>query len=205
MKHTKIAILLLVNFFCITVSFAQDEMPSTVPVGARQKISEIRPKISQIKSNISLVKRSASDIKKSINEIVKKDSNITLLESDNKLKVLLSSDILFDFDKYEIKPEAKITLGNVAKIISNFMNSKIVLEGHTDSKGGDDYNLNLSIQRADSVKNWFVSNANLSNTFESNGYGETRPVAKNTLPDGKDNPKGREKNRRVEIVINKTE
>ncbi len=79
-----------------------------------------------------------------------------------------------------------------------------MISGHTDSKGSEEYNQKLSEKRAESVKKWLIENAGVNpKIIEISGYGESRPVAPNTNPDGSDNPEGRQKNRRVEIVIKK--
>jgi outer membrane protein OmpA-like peptidoglycan-associated protein len=78
----------------------------------------------------------------------------------------------------------------------------VLVEGHTDAKGNEAYNQSLSERRAASVRDWLVKNAALSKSrFSTRGYGKTRPVADNTKSDGSDDPKGRERNRRVEIVV----
>jgi outer membrane protein OmpA-like peptidoglycan-associated protein len=188
-----------------TVLKAEDlDVPTTVPPDAKPNISQISEKTSNIEGKISAIARNSSEVKKEVSEIAKKDSNIKLIESENKIRLLLSSDILFDFDKYEIKREALETLKHVNEIISKFQDSKIILEGHTDAIGNDNYNYELSVKRAKSVRNWFVQNGSVSPAnLECVGHGETQPVEENSLPDGKDNPVGRQKNRRVEIVINK--
>lgn len=194
-----LAVLILLN----TVLIAEDmEVPTTIPPDAKPKVEQIAESISNIETNISAIERNSTEVKKLVNEIVKKDSNIKLIESENRLRLLLSNDILFDFDKYEIKSEALETLKNVNEIISKFQDSKIIFEGHTDAIGDDNYNYELSVNRAKSVRNWFVQNGRVSPAnLECIGHGETQPVAENSLPDGQDNPAGRQKNRRVEIVI----
>ena len=77
------------------------------------------------------------------------------------------------------------------------------VEGHTDAKGDDAYNQRLSDRRADSVRQWLARQRLGSLKFSAKGFGETQPVAPNTKPDGADDPDGRQKNRRVEIVIGK--
>ena len=78
------------------------------------------------------------------------------------------------------------------------------IEGHTDSKGNDAYNQKLSERRAASVKTWFTDKEGLGKVqFATQGFGAKKPVASNTKPDGSDDPEGRQKNRRVEIVIKK--
>ncbi|OGQ07010.1 MAG: hypothetical protein A3G32_07385 [Deltaproteobacteria bacterium RIFCSPLOWO2_12_FULL_40_28] len=122
--------------------------------------------------------------------------------TQTKIEVELSSDILFDFDKATIKPEAHESLKKVALIIRAKTAKKVFIGGYTDSKGDDAYNLSLSEKRAMAVKNWFVENEKIMPTFfTTQGFGETQSVAPNTNPDGSDNPEGRTKNRRVEIQI----
>ena len=122
----------------------------------------------------------------------------------DEIRVSLSGDVLFAFDKWDIMPEAEATLMKLAKAIKKFGKSRIIIEGHTDSKGSNSYNLSLSQKRAESVKKWFLKRGNLKKVnFQVTGYGEAKPVARNTHPDGSDNPEGRAKNRRVEIRIKK--
>jgi outer membrane protein OmpA-like peptidoglycan-associated protein len=77
------------------------------------------------------------------------------------------------------------------------------IEGHTDAKGSASYNQDLSNRRAESVKKWFTSHGLKDLHFSTEGFGAKKPVAPNTKPNGSDDPKGRAKNRRVEIVITK--
>ncbi|NBJ13887.1 OmpA family protein [Microvirga sp. SYSU G3D207] len=76
------------------------------------------------------------------------------------------------------------------------------VEGHTDWIGTDAYNDRLSARRTASVKEWLVRHASAGRAHvEAVGFGERRPVASNTKPDGSDDPEGRQKNRRVELVV----
>lgn len=119
-----------------------------------------------------------------------------------EIQVSLSGDVLFDFDKWNIRKEAEDTLHKLAKLIQELHKRRILIEGHTDSKGSESYNLELSLKRSDSVRNWFLSKGNLKEVeIVVEGYGESKPVAPNTKVDGSDNPEGRAKNRRVEIRI----
>jgi len=77
-----------------------------------------------------------------------------------------------------------------------------IVEGHTDSIGGGDYNMVLSQNRATAVRDWLAAHGYVAADSAIRGFGKTRPIAPNTTPDGKDDPVGRQKNRRVEIVIN---
>jgi len=119
-------------------------------------------------------------------------------------KVSLSGDVLFEFDKATLKPEAKETLQKVVLLATKANAIEIRVEGHTDSKGSNAYNQKLSERRAEAVKSWLVAKGHIEpDIIKAVGFGETRPVADNTTADGKDNPEGRAKNRRVDIYVKK--
>jgi outer membrane protein OmpA-like peptidoglycan-associated protein len=125
-------------------------------------------------------------------------------ETSTNITIDLSADVLFDFDSATLRPAATPKLRKIAALIAQYPKSAVLIEGHTDSKGADDYNMTLSRNRADSVRAWFSSEGKTSATrIQATGVGETRPIASNTKPNGEDNPAGRQKNRRVEITIQK--
>lgn len=125
-------------------------------------------------------------------------------ESPKELRLTLAADILFDFDRSTIRPDAKSALDRVAEIIRSKSVGVVRIEGFTDSKGTADHNLRLSNARAESVKNWLIEQEGQHDAeFTTRGFGATRFVASNTKPDGSDDPAGRQKNRRVEIIIQK--
>jgi outer membrane protein OmpA-like peptidoglycan-associated protein len=130
---------------------------------------------------------------------------IQITQRDQSLVIKIKGDVLFDFDKHEIKEEAKPILHQAGAIIrSNPRLRHVVIEGHTDGKGTDHHNMNLSKMRAESTAEW-LANAKggyLANaTLETKGLGSSRPVAPNKRPDGLDNPEGRAQNRRIEIFL----
>lgn len=119
-----------------------------------------------------------------------------------EIRISLSGDVLFAFDKASIRPEAEGDLVKIAQVVKKLGKGRMIIEGYTDAKGSDDYNQKLSLQRANSVKEWFIKKAGLNQiSFLTSGLGEAKPVAPNTRPDGTDNPEGRAKNRRVEIRL----
>jgi outer membrane protein OmpA-like peptidoglycan-associated protein len=125
-------------------------------------------------------------------------------ETEAEIQIELSGDVLFDFDKWDIRSDADATLKKVGDIINAYKSPQVIIAGHTDSKGSEAYNQRLSEKRAESVKKWLSENAGISaDTMKTIGYGETRPMAPNANSDGSDNPEGRQKNRRVEIIIKK--
>ena len=137
-------------------------------------------------------------------EVAGETLDLAVVETETEIRIELSADILFDFDKSDIKDEATAALEQVAAMIGERPNSPVRIEGHTDSKGADAYNQALSESRALSVMDWLTDNGGLGAVaFDIVGLGETVPVAPNENADGSDNPDGRLLNRRVEIVIGK--
>jgi outer membrane protein OmpA-like peptidoglycan-associated protein len=128
---------------------------------------------------------------------------LTVQESPRQLRLYLAADVLFDFDKSTIRPDAAKTLHQAANIIRTRSRGDVRVEGYTDSKGNAAYNVRLSEQRAASVKEWLVSREALNTAMTTLGFGAANPVAPNAKPDGSDDPAGRKQNRRVEIVISK--
>lgn len=136
-------------------------------------------------------------------EIQAKLKDLGAEETETDYRIELPGDIIFDFDKWTIREDAEDTLTKVGEVISAYEHPVIII-GHTDSKGSNSYNMELSKKRAESVKQWLIDQAGInSKRIETTGKGESEPVAPNTNPDGSDNPEGRQKNRRVEIIIRK--
>ena len=123
-------------------------------------------------------------------------------ETKSELRIELPGDILFDFDKAEIRPSAAEVLRKVADLIRTRATRQVRIEGYTDSKGEVGYNKRLSMRRAEAVGRWLHHKDGLDTVhFTELGYGATNPMAPNNHPDGSDNPEGRQRNRRVELVI----
>jgi outer membrane protein OmpA-like peptidoglycan-associated protein len=125
-------------------------------------------------------------------------------ETPSTIEVTLAADVLFDFDKSDLRGEAASTLHNLAEIIRAKAHGPVGIRGYTDALGKDAYNQRLSERRAASVKTWLVSREQLAATnLASSGLGARDPVAPNRKPDGSDNPEGRQLNRRVTVLIRK--
>lgn len=116
-------------------------------------------------------------------------------------RLAVVADALFDFDKATLSADAKTTLDVLAPRVAKERGHPAVVEGHTDSIGTDDYNRRLSEARAVTVRDWLVAAGALPAGTSVRGMGKSRPVAPNATADGKDDPVGRQKNRRVEIVV----
>jgi outer membrane protein OmpA-like peptidoglycan-associated protein len=111
------------------------------------------------------------------------------------------ADALFDFDKATLNPDAEQTLSVLGPQIAQRGKHPVTVEGHTDSIGTDAHNQALSERRAATVRDWLAAHGYVPASTPIRGYGKKRPVAPNTRPDGRDDPAGRQKNRRVEVVI----
>jgi len=105
-------------------------------------------------------------------------------------------DVLFDFNKYTLKGEARERLAKVSGILVAYPGLNVQVEGHTDNVGGDTYNQKLSEERADTVRQFLVTQGVPSGNVTAQGFGKTQPVASN------DSSAGRQLNRRVELVVN---
>ena len=125
-------------------------------------------------------------------------------ESGDEVQITISTDVLFAFDKATLSSEAQRRIEEAAEQITEKAQGTVRIEGHTDAKGSDAYNLRLSELRADAVRAALAELVGADVTFITRGFGETRPVAPNTKKDGSDNPQGRARNRRVEISFSKT-
>lgn len=134
--------------------------------------------------------------------LARQNTALTVRTDGLELRVAMPGDILFAFDRADIRPEAESTLAALAKMIAATNPATIVVEGHTDAKGSDTYNDALSQQRAAAVVDWLVIREGQPRSlFTARGLGETQPVAPNIKADGSDDPDGRQKNRRVEFVF----
>jgi outer membrane protein OmpA-like peptidoglycan-associated protein len=153
---------------------------------------------------ISNIETRVLDLVFRVDDMGGKVQDLDVKETATEVRIDLAADVLFDYDKSDILPKAQQTLAQAAQVIREKAKGTVRIEGYTDAKGSDAYNQSLSERRAASVKSWFVNKENLRNvTFETQGFGAKNPIASNTKPDGSDDPAGRQKNRRVEIIIHK--
>jgi outer membrane protein OmpA-like peptidoglycan-associated protein len=115
--------------------------------------------------------------------------------SGERLIVAMPNTVLFDFDSYDLRYEARRDLDQVADILIRYPHTTIIVAGHTDSIGNAGYNQRLSEYRAQSVSNYLISRGVQPYRISSVGYGETMPIASNATDSG------RQRNRRVELQI----
>jgi len=135
----------------------------------------------------------------------------TLLTDDNCLqpfevnKPIVIKNILYDYNKADLRPESKTVLEELVKVLNDNPKINIELSSHTDSIGSDAYNINLSQARAQSCVDYIIAKGIDKTRITARGYGKSRPVAPNSMPDGTDNPDSRQLNRRTEFTVLKTE
>jgi outer membrane protein OmpA-like peptidoglycan-associated protein len=122
----------------------------------------------------------------------------SILQTNDSARGLIvnMSDVLFDTGSFTLKPGAREKLAKVSGILLAHPGLNMQIEGHTDSVGSDGFNVRLSEQRADSVRDFLGEQGVSLSSITAQGFGKAEPVATN------DTPEGRQRNRRVEIVVN---
>lgn len=132
--------------------------------------------------------------------LARPDVEVTTTDSTTRLE--MPADILFEIDKAELATGAERELGRAASILEARGVTEATIEGHTDSTGSVAHNQLLSQRRAAAVYSWLTNEGGLdASHFHIMAYGATRPRAPNVRADGSDDPDGRARNRRVEIVF----
>jgi len=138
----------------------------------------------------------AENDKAQLRERLRQQLNLILETRETARGLIVNiSDVLFDFNKYTLKPGAREKMAKVSGILLAYPGLKIQVEGHTDSIGSDEYNQRLSEQRADTVRDYLVTQGVPGPSVSAVGFGKSRPVVSN------DSDAGRQQNRRVELVV----
>jgi len=138
--------------------------------------------------------REAQQANQQVETLQKQLADLNAKQTDRGM-VLTLGDVLFDTGKATLKPGAQSTLDRLAAFLKQSPDNSVVIEGHTDSVGSDDYNQELSQRRADAVRTALLSRNVEPNRINAVGKGKSEPVA------GNDTAAGRQQNRRVEIII----
>lgn len=136
--------------------------------------------------------------KKTLEElIVFNEEGVTIRKEGNNLVLSMPELVLFDFNKYEVKNKVKGSLNTLAKALEENADIRIKIDGYTDFIGSEGYNLELSVKRAKSIRNYLVDRGVKSSNISIEGYGKQNPIANNATA------AGRAKNRRVEFIISR--
>lgn len=188
---------------------AQELDPDTpIPPGAKGKVLQLSGKILLLNGKVLPLEGKILEIKGLgaglagvVRPVEAALEELGATIEEKQIKIDLAADVLFDFDKADLRPEAGPALAKVGEVLAAYPQAIILIEGHTDAKGSDAYNQELSERRAQSVVDWLAARG-VANKMTAKGLGEKTPVAANEKPDGTDDPEGRQKNRRVQITVN---
>lgn len=123
------------------------------------------------------------------------------IEEPCRTRIAVAADALFAFDRADLTPDAEKALLSLQGELASRPGAKLSIEGHTDAVGDDAYNRQLSERRARAVRDLLARQGLTAASTPIVGHGESSPVAPNSKPDGSDDPEGRAKNRRVELVF----
>ncbi len=126
---------------------------------------------------------------------------LLVLDRIEKNKVFALKNIYFGLDSANIRPQSARELDKLVEVLNDNPEIKIEMSSHTDSIGSVEYNINLSQRRAAATVNYLIKKGIAPERLVAKGYGESKPIARNTNPDGSDNPDGRQRNRRTEFKI----
>jgi outer membrane protein OmpA-like peptidoglycan-associated protein len=171
-----------------------------LPPGAHSDVFTLKGQVFDLKPQIFDIRGNATGVKAQVGDVQGALKDLGAKVTGREIKINLSADVLFDFDKWDLRPEAGPALEKVLAVLKGYPKAAVVIEGHTDGKGNDQYNQRLSQRRAESVRAWLAQHGG-SAAITTRGWGKTRPIAPNTKPNGADDPDGRQKNRRVEITV----
>lgn len=159
---------------------------------AQREAERAQRDLSQAQGEIEATQKELTEAQRRMREAL---STVVEIRETTEGLILNLPDILFDFNKATLKPEAREIVSRLAGILLVSRGYQLRIEGHTDSIGSEEYNQKLSLRRAQSVRDYLEGAGLGDRIIGVRGFGESRPVADN------DTPSGRQKNRRVEIVI----
>ena len=149
-----------------------------------------------LRKNLDQLREESQTRQESLRESLSQmEGKFASVRQDARGTIVSLADILFDFNKATLRRDVEFNLVKIATILNQFGEMNVVVEGHTDAIGTDEYNLALSQKRAQAVSDFLASQGVAAKRLSWEGYGKTRPVADN------DTDAGRQKNRRVDLVI----
>jgi outer membrane protein OmpA-like peptidoglycan-associated protein len=170
-----------------------------------QKLEEANAQVDVMSTRLSVAEQEAQkaiehsrEMEAKANAMAKKLKNISVSNTERGLVITMGS-ILFEVNEATLKPDAQNTVARIAELLKEYPDRNVMIEGFTDSSGTESYNLDLSEKRAQQVKLLLSNDGVASKRLDSVGYGESYPAASN------DTNLGRQKNRRVELVIANTD
>lgn len=164
---------------------------------AKQEADSARNETESARLKTLAAQQESADAQQKTADLQRQISELNAKPSERGLVVTLG-DVLFDTGKAELKSGAATNLAKLAAFLNQYEDRSVLIEGHTDSIGNEDYNQALSQRRADSVKVWLMKQGVNSDRLVTSGKGEVSPVS------GNDSASGRQLNRRVEVIIEDT-
>jgi outer membrane protein OmpA-like peptidoglycan-associated protein len=159
---------------------------------AKAEAAALKAKEEAAKAEAERAKKAAADLRA---QLLEQFNRILETRDTARGLVVNMGDVLFDFGKYDLRPEAREKLAKLSGIILGHPGLNLAVEGHTDNVGSDEINQKLSEKRAETVRGYLIEQGLADNTVTSYGFGKTSPVSDNS------SAAGRQKNRRVEIVV----
>ena len=174
------------------LAFANPRLEDPVPPDAIRTIVPIQARSVPIQARIIPINATIRD-----EEVAESDPSST------EIHLTLGADVLFDFDQATLKPDSAPAMKKVVDAMNKINGGRVSVSviGHTDAVGADDYNQALSVRRAEAVRAALAPLAGGTANFSVGGFGSKQPIAPNRKSDGSDDPQGRARNRRVEIVV----
>jgi outer membrane protein OmpA-like peptidoglycan-associated protein len=170
----------------------QAELAAAKEAQMKAEADALKAKEEAAKGEAERAKKAAADLRA---QLLQQFNRILETRDTERGLVVNMGDVLFDFGKYDLRPDAREKLAKLSGIILGHPGLNLAVEGHTDNVGSDEVNLKLSERRAETVRGYLIEQGLADNTVTSYGFGKTSPVSDNS------SAAGRQKNRRVEIVV----
>jgi len=163
----------------------------------RNKTTELRMEITTLVDRTSGIQGFGSALVAKGASLADRLAKLEAVETATEVIIRLPGSVLFDFDSAAIRPDAERTLQEVAAVLASYRGRPVRLEGHTDAIASEDYNLKLSERRADAVRGWLAGHGGEASRLQTKGLGKSHPIADNATAEG------RQRNRRVEVIVEK--
>jgi outer membrane protein OmpA-like peptidoglycan-associated protein len=165
-----------------------------------RELTDVRSQLDQQRAQLEQERMRREEAERRAAQAAADLSRIASVKQDARgMVITLSGSVLFASGKSALLPSAQAKLGEVARALGEqAKDGTMVVEGHTDSQGSDSYNQKLSLERAQSVRDYLASHGVAGDRLRAEGLGESRPIADNKTAEGRAN------NRRVEIVVQPT-
>jgi outer membrane protein OmpA-like peptidoglycan-associated protein len=162
-----------------------------------EELAQAKSKLQQQEQQLAAERERRAEAEKRAKEAAEMLAKFATVKQESRgMVITLSGNVLFETNKSKLFPQAQVKLSEVAKALTQQdPDSQIVVEGHADSQGDDQHNLELSQARAEAVREYLIAQGIAADRIVAKGFGETRPIADNGSPEGRAN------NRRVEIVV----